>query len=68
MPTPNPNPSPTPNPPPHPNQARALEKLPDADTCTKLEEFVRATLKGGKLADKYAAVCAEGAGPADAEL
>jgi len=48
--------------------ARALEKLPDADTCTKLEEFVRATLKGGKLADKYAAVCAEGAGPADAEL
>ena len=48
--------------------ARALEKLPEADTCTKLEEFVRATLKGGKLADKYAAVCAEGAGPADAEL
>merc|ERR1712127_1076349 len=33
--------------------ARALEKLPEADTCTKLEEFVRATLKGGKLADKY---------------
>ena len=31
--------------------ARALEKLPEADTCTKLEEFVRATLKGGKLAE-----------------
>jgi len=47
--------------------ARVLERLPEADTCTKLDEFVRATLKGGKLADKYAAVCAEGAGPADAE-
>jgi len=38
---------------------RALEKLPDAESCVKFEEFVRATLKGGKLADKYAAVCAE---------
>ena len=48
--------------------ARALEKLPEADTCIKFEEFVRSTLKGGKLAEKYAAVCAEGASAADAEL
>jgi len=48
--------------------ARALEKLPEADTCIKFEEFVRSTLKGGKLAEKYAAVCAEGASQGDAEL
>ena len=56
----NPKPSPNPNP--------TLTRTLTLTRCTKLEEFVRATLKGGKLADKYAAVCAEGAGPADAEL
>lgn len=38
---------------------RALEKMPDADGQTKFDEFVRTTLKGGKLADKYALLCAE---------
>jgi hypothetical protein len=38
---------------------RALEKMPDAEGLPKLDEFVRTTLKGGKLADKYALLCAE---------
>ena len=38
---------------------RAVEKMPDVETSLKFEEFVRATLKAGKLAEKYAAVCAE---------
>jgi len=38
---------------------RALEKLPDAEAVTKFSDFVRTTLRGGKLAEKYAAVCAE---------
>jgi len=38
---------------------RSLEKLPDADAVTKFTDFVRTTLRGGKLAEKYAAVCAE---------
>jgi len=39
--------------------ARALERMPDADTAPKFDEFVRTALRVGKLADKYAAVCAE---------
>ena len=38
---------------------RALEKMPDADTVAKFTELLRVTLRGPKLADKYAAVCAE---------
>jgi len=38
---------------------RSLEKLPDADAVTKFTDFVRTTLRGAKLAEKYAAVCAE---------
>jgi len=38
---------------------RSLEKMPEADTSLKFEEFVRATLHTGKLAEKYAAICAE---------
>ena len=37
---------------------RALEKMPEAETCTKFTEFLRA-LRGGKLAEKYQAVCAD---------
>ena len=40
--------------------------MPDADTCLKFDEFVCGTLKAGKLADKYAQICAEyEAKPAD---
>mmetsp|Transcript_50664 Transcript_50664/g.169198 ORF Transcript_50664/g.169198 Transcript_50664/m.169198 type:complete len:920 (+) Transcript_50664:2-2761(+) len=47
---------------------RALERLPEAETVPKLGELVRNTLKAGRLADKYAAVCAEEeAKPADGE-
>ena len=38
---------------------RALEKLPEADSVAKFAELLRGTLRGPKLADKYAAVCAE---------
>jgi len=38
---------------------RALEKLPDHEACIKFADLLRTTLRGGKLADKYAAVCAE---------
>jgi len=39
--------------------ARALEKLPDAESVAKFADLVRTTLKGPKLAEKYAAVVAE---------
>ena len=39
--------------------ARALEKLPDSESVAKFADLLRATLRGGKLADKYAAVCQE---------
>ena len=39
--------------------ARAIEKCAEADTVPKFEEFVRTTLRGGKLADRYAAIVAE---------
>ena len=38
---------------------RALEKLPDAEGVVKFGELLRNTLRGPKLADKYAAICAE---------
>jgi len=38
---------------------RALEKMPDSDTVVKFQELLRATLRGPKLADKYASICAE---------
>jgi len=48
---------------------RALEKMPDAETNLKFDEFVRSALRAGKLAEKYAAVCAEeGAKATDADL
>jgi len=37
----------------------ALEKMPESESCLKFDEFVRNSLKAGKLADKYSAVCAE---------
>tara|TARA_B110001452_G_scaffold18888_1_gene15310 strand:+ start:241 stop:3870 length:3630 start_codon:yes stop_codon:yes gene_type:complete len=39
--------------------ARAIEKCADADTVPKFEEFVRTTLRGGKLAERYNAIVAE---------
>lgn len=38
---------------------RALEKLPDAEAVIKFADLLRTTLRGGKLAEKYAAICAE---------
>ncbi len=38
---------------------RALEKLPEADSVSKFDDFVRGTLRTGKLAEKYTAICAE---------
>ena len=38
---------------------RALEKLPDTDLVIKFSELLRTTLRGDKLRDRYAAVCAE---------
>lgn len=38
---------------------RALDKLPDAEGVAKFVDLVRTTLRGGKLAEQYATVCAE---------
>jgi len=38
---------------------RALEKVPDANGVAKFADLLRTTLRSGKLADKYATVCAE---------
>jgi len=38
---------------------RALEKLHDAETVAKFVDLLRTTLRGPKLAERYAAICAE---------
>ena len=38
---------------------RALERMPDVEGVAKFAELLRNTLRGPKLADKYAAICAE---------
>ena len=44
---------------------RALEKMNDADGVLKFAELLRNTLRGARLGDKYAAICAEEAKPAE---
>ena len=39
--------------------ARALEKMPDAESSPKFVAFARDVLRGAKLAEKYEAVCRE---------
>ena len=39
--------------------ARALERMPEAQRSAKFGDFVRHTLRTGRLADRYATVCAE---------
>lgn len=34
-------------------------QLPDAETVTKFSDLVRTTLRGNKLGERYAAICAE---------
>jgi len=38
---------------------RAIERMAEAETVGKFVELLKHTLRGPKLADKYAAVCAE---------
>ena len=38
---------------------RALERMPDSEGVAKFAELCRVTLRGEKLRDRYAAVCAE---------
>jgi len=46
---------------------RALEKMNDAETITKFNDLLTTTLRGPKLADRYAAICAEEEAVADKE-